>query len=120
MSRHPTSSFLGKSAEKAGLELSVAREVAAAHFNFIAARAAVEGLRQDVIGTLEENLDLLQRSFAAGKIGSTDLIVFRREFVESQREYVEAQAHAWQMRVALDLAAGRLVIPSSANEETQP
>ena len=107
-------------AERAGLELAAQREISAAYHNLAAARAAAEGLRQNVIGTLEENLDLLQRSLTAGKIGSTELLVFRREFVESQREYVEAQTLAWQLRVALDLAAGRVTVPRITNEETQP
>lgn len=107
-------------AERAGLELAVQREVSAAYHNLASARAAAEGLRQNVIGTLEENLDLLQRSLSAGKIGSTEVLVFRREFVESQREYVEAQTFAWQMRVALDLAAGNVAVPRTTTEETQP
>ena len=88
------------------------QEVATAYANLHAARAAAEFLRAEVVGTLEENVDLLQRSFAAGKIGATEVVIFRREFVESQREYLEAVADAWLARVTLDLATGRLSPPA--------
>lgn len=108
------------SAELAGLTLGAQREVAATYHNLVAARATVAALRQDVIGSLGENLELLQLSFAAGKIGGTELLVFRREFIESQREYIEAQAFAWQMKVALDMAVGRSLATGSAPGETRP
>ena len=105
------------SQENAALRLTVRQEVATAHANLRAARAAAEFLRAEVVGTLEENVDLLQRSFAAGKIGATEVVIFRREFVASQREYVEAVADAWLARITLDLATGRLDISA---QEQQP
>ncbi len=107
--------------EKAAFHLTVKQEVATAYANLQAARRAALYLRQQVIGTLDENVTLLQRSFAAGKIGATEVLIFRREFVESQREYVEALADAWLARVTLDVATGRLTTPNSVPvEEHQP
>ncbi len=100
--------------ERIAHDLAVEQEVATAYANLRAARAAVEYLRAQVVGSLDDNVSLLQRSFAAGKIGATEVVIFRREFVESQREYVEAVAAAWQARIALDLATGGLAIPQTS------
>ncbi len=104
------------SRQEAAFRLTVRQEVATAYANLRAARAAAEFLRAEVVGTLEENVDLLQRSFAAGKIGAAEMVIFRREFVESQREYLEAVADAWLARVTLDLATGRLSLPIVSRE----
>ena len=73
-----------------------------------ASNAAARGLGEQVIGSLEENLGLLQRSLEAGKISRTEVFLLRREFVESQREYLDALSQALRARVQLDLAAGRI------------
>jgi cobalt-zinc-cadmium efflux system outer membrane protein len=90
------------------LRRSVAAQVVAAHADLTAAATAAEQLRTRVMGSLEESLDLLRRSFQAGKIGSTELLLFRRELVESRREHVETLARLRSARITLDLAAGRL------------
>ena len=94
--------------ERAALRLTVEQEVVAAFNSLQAARAAVEHLRDQVLGTLDENVELLQRSFEAGRIGATEVVTLRREFVASRREYIEAVADAWLARIELDLATGRL------------
>ncbi len=99
--------------EQSALELMVRREVAAAHASLQAAVAAAERLRGQVIGALEDSLGLLERSFSVGKIGAVELLVFRREFVESEREYLSVLADAWRARITLDLASGRVSIPES-------
>lgn len=106
-------------AERAALGLAVQREVAAAFATYEAAKISAERLRELVLGTLEENLTLLQRSFAAGKISATDLLVFNREFVDSQREFIDTISNAWVARIALDLAAGSLAFPETP-PTTQP
>ena len=103
--------------EEAAFRLMIRREVTAAYANLEAARNAAEYLREQVVGTLEENTRLLQRSFSAGRIEATEVVVFRREFVESQREYVEAEAEARLAQINLDLATGRLPIPAISGEE---
>ena len=76
--------------------------------------------RDQVLGTLEENVDLLQRSFAAGRIGATEVVTLRREFVASRREYVETLADAWLARVDLDLAIGRFTPPQTPTGKELP
>ena len=71
-------------------------------------RTSAEHLREQVLGTLDESVELLQRSFTAGRIGATEVVTLRREFVASRRETVEALAEAWLARIELDLAVGRL------------
>jgi cobalt-zinc-cadmium efflux system outer membrane protein len=94
--------------ERSALQLAVAEEVVTAHARVRSATRAAELLRGEVLGSLEESLELLRRAFEAGKIGATEVLLFRRELVESRREHVEALAEAWLGRVALDLAAGRV------------
>jgi len=103
--------------QQKALHLAVEQEVTSAWTNLVAARSAVEHLEEQVLGTLEANVDLLQRSFAAGKIGATEVLTLRREFIASRREYVEALADVWQARLDLDLATGRLTIPQLPAEE---
>lgn len=107
-------------AEAEAARLAVQQEVASALARYQAGSAAAAGLGQQVLGTLEENLRLLQRSLEEGKINRSELFLFRREFVESQREYLDALAGAWQARVELDLAAGRLPVPTASNGSLEP
>lgn len=87
-------------------ELRARQEVVAARARYRASAEAVHGLEVRVLGTLDDNLRLLQRSFESGKTGWTEVLVFRREFVEIQREYIETVADAWLSSIELDLAAG--------------
>ena len=106
-------------AETAALELQVRREVASTLARFDAAVKAAASLRAQVLDTLPENLDLLQRSFEAGKISWTEVLVFRREFVDVQREYVTTLTDAQLAAAELDLATS--VSPAwLATEEHQP
>jgi cobalt-zinc-cadmium efflux system outer membrane protein len=93
-------------AETEAAKLRVRREVAAARARYDASSEASSHLQQQVLGTLEENLLLLQLSFEAGKTGWTEVLVFRREFVDIQRDYIDTLADARLAGIALDLAAG--------------
>ncbi len=106
--------------ERDAVRLAIEQEVVTALNNLRAARAAAEYLRDQVLGTLEENVDLLQRSFAAGRIGATEVVTLRREFVASRREYVEALADAWLARVELDLATGHVTPPQTPTGKDLP
>lgn len=85
-------------AELSLTELAVRRSVAAAYARYESAAAAVEALDALVVDTLEESLELLGRALEAGKVSAGDVLVFRRELVEAQRQRVQAE---------LDLAAAR-------------
>ncbi len=105
-------------AETDVVEIQIRQEIASTAARYRGAREASENLQQQVLGTLDENLDLLQRSFEAGKTGWTDVLVFRREFVDVQREYIETLSDAALAEIELDLAAG--VVPDLTDEESQP
>jgi outer membrane protein, heavy metal efflux system len=108
-------------ADTALATLRVQQEVTAAHATFTASKAASEALRGRLVGNLEENLALLQRAFEEGKIGRSELILFRRELLDSQREYLDALAAAAAARLRLDLATARLPVPStSSTGSSQP
>ena len=79
-----------------------------------AAQAATGRFEQDVVGSFEENLRLLRRSFEAGKIGVSEVLLFRREFLDAQRESVESRSDARRARVLVDFAAGTLDLPDHA------
>ncbi len=96
------------SQEALGTELLVDQEVTAAFARFEAARNAAEALGELVFGTLQDNLQLLQTAFEAGKIGWMEVLVFRRAFIEGQRDFVETTAEAWEARITLALAAGEI------------
>jgi cobalt-zinc-cadmium efflux system outer membrane protein len=99
-------------ADTEAAELQVRREVVAALARYEAALDTSAILQEHVLGTLEENLLLLQLSFEAGKTGWTEVLVFRREFIDIQRDYIESLAEARLAGIELDLAAGRS--PSSS------
>lgn len=98
--------------------LQVRQEVAASLARYRASHTAAMNLEQQVLGTLQDNLELLQRSFEAGKTGWTDVLVFRREFVDIQRDYIETLTDAWLAGIEFDLASG--VDPTAPREESQP
>ncbi|MFQ5526917.1 MAG: TolC family protein [Thermoanaerobaculia bacterium] len=105
------------SAEGSAAELAIRREVMDALATYRAAQRAAVSLRDLVVGTLEENLSLLRRALEAGKIGASDVLVFRREFVEGQRQFIEALFEAQAARIALDLATGSTTLPTTAKQE---
>lgn len=107
-------------AESAAARLAVELEVASAYTTYQASVAAARGLGEQVVGSLEANLGLLQRSLEAGKISRTEVFLLRREFVESQREYLDTLSQAWRARVQLDLAAGLLPFPAEPNRSLEP
>jgi len=98
--------------------LEVRREVATARARYQASEQAARDLEHQVLGTLDDNLRLLQRSFEAGKTSRTEVLVFRREFVNVQRDYVETVTEARLAAIELDLAAG--IDFSTISKESQP
>lgn len=97
--------------EATALERVIEREVAEAWSSLRAAQSAASRFEDEVVGSFEENLRLLRRSFEAGKIGVSEVLLFRREFLDAQRESVESRADARRARVLVDFAAGTLELP---------
>lgn len=96
----------GARAELAVTELAVRREVAAARARLVAALEALDAAESLGLAALEDGLELVERSFDAGKIGSAEVILFRRELVEARRQSVEARVEAFRAAVELAVVAG--------------
>ena len=92
--------------ELAAAQRAAERQVATAYAALVAASEAAEVLQEQVVSSAEETLGLLGRSFETGKIGASELLLFRRELIESQRDAIETLADAGLARITLDLAVG--------------
>jgi cobalt-zinc-cadmium efflux system outer membrane protein len=99
-------------AEQRRLNAQIEREVVAALAELTATRASAAGLREQIVGTLDENLKLLQAAFESGKIAGAEVLVFRQQFRDSHVELVEASAAAELARVQLEAALGQTPIPT--------
>lgn len=86
--------------------LSARRELSAAHGRLEAALAAQRATERFGVTPLEEGLALLERSFEAGKIGSAELLLYRRELVEGRRQVLAASRDVWEAAMDMAIAAG--------------
>jgi cobalt-zinc-cadmium efflux system outer membrane protein len=82
------------------LELDVAIAV------FDRRREAVQVLLTDALPGLDENEQLASRSFEAGQIGLPELLLIRREFLDTRFQYLNALLEAALARVDIDATAG--------------
>ena len=101
-------------AAEARLSIQIEREVVAALAELTATQATAAAIQAHVVGTLEENLGLLQQAFESGKVSSTEVLIFRQQFRDSRVELVEAQAAAALARIQLDAAVGRVEVPPAS------
>lgn len=104
-------------AERDAARLSVVREVVTAYERHQAGLTSLAGLRKRVLGTTEENLELLRKAFEAGKTGWTDVLVMRRALFDARRALIETSAQVRRDRVRIDVAAGRTPLPAGAETE---
>jgi cobalt-zinc-cadmium efflux system outer membrane protein len=70
--------------------------------------AAVRVLEADAITGLDENERLTTRSFEVGQLGLPDLLLIRRELLETRFQYLDALLEAAMARTDLDASAGIL------------
>jgi cobalt-zinc-cadmium efflux system outer membrane protein len=70
--------------------------------------SALRTLETDAIPGLDENDTLAARSFDAGQIGLTDLLLIRREILETRFQYLDALLEAALARIDLDASAAIL------------
>jgi cobalt-zinc-cadmium efflux system outer membrane protein len=94
-------------------ELDAARarvqvEVRAAFDAYTRRLAAVRVLEADAIPGVDENEQLTTRSFDVGQIGLPDLLLIRREILDTRFQYLDALLEAALARVDLDASAGVL------------
>jgi len=93
-------------AELAREELEVERQVAAARGRLTRALESRRLTRQLGETALEDGLELVERSFDAGKIGIAELIVYRRELLEGRRQVVSRESEVWEAALDLAVAVG--------------
>jgi cobalt-zinc-cadmium efflux system outer membrane protein len=94
-------------------ELDAARtrmqvEVRAAFDAYTRRLAAVRVLEAEAIPGLDENEQLTTRSFEVGQIGLSELLLIRREIVDTRSQYLEALLAAALARIDLDASAAVL------------
>jgi cobalt-zinc-cadmium efflux system outer membrane protein len=94
-------------------ELNAARtrvqlEVRAAFDAFNRRLAAVRVLESDAIPGLEENEQLTTRSFEVGQLGLPELLLIRREILDTRSQYLDSLLEAALARIDLDASAGTL------------
>lgn len=70
--------------------------------------AAVRVLETEAIPGLDENETLTTRSFEVGQLGLPDLLLIRREILETRSQYLDALLEAALARIDLDASAGLL------------
>lgn len=94
-------------------ELDAARatvqiEVRAAYEAYGRRMAAVRVLEAEAAASLDENEQLTTRSFEVGQIGLPDLLLIRREILDTRVQYLDALLEAALARVDLDASAAIL------------
>jgi cobalt-zinc-cadmium efflux system outer membrane protein len=94
-------------------ELDAARsrvqiEVRAAFDAYTRRLSAVRLLETDAIPGLDENEQLTTRSFEAGQLGLPELLLIRREILDTRSQYLEALLEAALARIDLDASASIL------------
>jgi cobalt-zinc-cadmium efflux system outer membrane protein len=70
--------------------------------------SATEPLERDVLPGLDENERLARRSFEVGELSLPDLLVVRREFLETRLQYLDALGDAAVASIDWQMAAGAL------------
>jgi cobalt-zinc-cadmium efflux system outer membrane protein len=86
----------------------IAAEVRAAFDAYTRRLAAVRILEADAIPGLDENEQLTTRSFDAGQIGLPEVLLIRREILDTRFQYLDTLLEAALARVDLDASAAML------------
>ncbi len=71
-------------------------------------QAALRVLEAEVLPGLEENVQLTARSFDAGQIGLPELLLIRREILDTRAQYLDALLEAALARIDFESSAGLL------------
>jgi cobalt-zinc-cadmium efflux system outer membrane protein len=65
-------------------------------------------LETDAISGMDENEQLTTRSFEVGQLGLPDLLLIRREILDTRAQYLDALLEAALARTGLDASAAIL------------
>ena len=83
-------------------------EVRTAHEAYNRSLAAVRALEAEAIPGLDENEKLTTRSFEVGQLGLPELLLIRREILDTRSQYLGALLEAALARVDVDASAAIL------------
>lgn len=95
-------------AELEATRIRIAIEVRAALAAYQTRIEAVQLLEREALPGLDESVTLATRSFEVGQIGLAELLLIRREIIDTRFQYLDALLEAAIARVELDARAGVL------------
>jgi cobalt-zinc-cadmium efflux system outer membrane protein len=95
-------------AERDAARSRIQIEVRAAFDAYNRRLAAVRMLETDAIAGLDENEQLTTRSFEVGQLGLPELLLIRREILDTRSQYLDALLEAALARINLDASASIL------------
>ena len=87
---------------------SIESEVRSLYAAFAAREAALAAFEQDAMPGMDENDALARRSFEVGQISLPELLLVRRELVETRLEYLNRLLEVAEAAIEQDAAAGVL------------
>jgi len=105
-------------AERHALRLTVESEVRRLYADYEQGREALQHYDSDLLKAHQESLELLERAFAAGQVGYSEVIIVQREVLEGLEGHLDAQLAFARARAALLAASGGSV--SEPTQESQP
>lgn len=91
-----------------GARLRIRTEVTAAYDAYRHRVAAVRLLEADALTRVDDSLALAARSYEVGQIGLPDVLLLRRELLDTRYQHLDALLEAALARVQLDASAGIL------------
>lgn len=94
--------------ELSAIRIRIGIEVQAALSAYQSRVEAVRTLEREALPGLDENDGLAARSFEVGQIGLAELLLIRREIIDTRFQYLDASLEAALARVELDARAGVL------------
>lgn len=88
------------------LQLEIESEIRRSYANYEAATRSLASFDADVLRSQDENLELIEAMFQAGKIRYVDVILLQREVIEGRLGYLNARLELARAEVATRSAAG--------------
>lgn len=89
-------------------ERLVRSEVGLALERYRAARAAAEVFSEDVLAALQQNLELVNEAYRAGKVDFLQLLLIRRDALDARRGYIETLEELANADAQLKRAVGSI------------
>lgn len=94
-------------AERDGVRLKVAAEIASAHDAFLSAAAAVDRIEKELLPAAKSSADYAQKAFDLGRSSLTDVLAARRALNSARIKRAEAVASQMRANAALNYSTGR-------------